>query len=283
MISIIICSRGSGLPHDLKQSIADTIGCDYEFVVIDNSENKYSIFEAYNEGVKRSLGDILCFCHDDVLFYTDDWGKKVSAHLLDHREVGAVGFLGGHYLPQRPCYWAEPRVESVHYIQGETVEGIYSTRRIDHHKYRKDRTLVAAIDGVFMAMRRDVFTEFHLRWDDESFKGFHFYDADMCMQIHAAGLNIEVLWDVWMEHKSCGTIGDSFIKARQVWYDKWQESLPIICGIEMTEEDIDICRIIMDITDQSYQYLKIKSSLAYRLGKAILHPTKTNLKRLFSH
>ena len=282
MISVIICSRKNDIPTELKQSISETIGCEYELIIIDNSTKSKGICQAYNLGIERAGGDVVCFIHDDVYFHSSDWGKVICSHLTQFHDVGAIGFLGGHYLPKRPCYWAEPRVESVHYIQGETVDGVYHARKIDHHKYRQDRTYVAAIDGVFIAMRRSAFSEYHLRWDDTTFPGFHFYDADMCMQLHNAGLKIEVLWNVWMEHKSCGTIDSHFIKARQLWYNKWQEALPITCGLEMTDEDIDICRIIMDITDQSYQYQQIKSSLAYRLGKVILHPTRANLKNLFS-
>ena len=282
MISVIICSRRTDITDELKKNISNTIGCDYELVVIDNSHNSFSIFQAYNKGVQSSHGEILCFLHEDVLFHTSNWGKIVSSHLLEHHEVGAIGFLGGHYLPHRPCYWSEPRVESVHYIQGEVVNGVYSNRKICHQKYRSERTFVAAIDGVFMAIPRSVFDNYQIRWDDITYSGYHFYDADMCMQLHQIGLDIEVLWDVWMEHKSCGDTGESFLKARNVWYNKWQEYLPVIKGIELTEEDIDICRIIIDITDQSYRYGQIRESIAYRLGKAILHPSLFNIRRLFS-
>ena len=282
MISIIICSREIDIPQDLRSNISSTVGCPFELIVIDNSNNNYNICQAYNEGIRRSTGDTLCFIHDDILFHTPGWGTIVDSHLAEHTEVGAIGFLGGHYLPQRPCYWSEPRVESTHYIQGETLDGLYSTRKIDHHKYRNGRTFVAAIDGVFIAIRRKTFEKHCLRWDEITFPGFHFYDADMCMQIHSVGLKIEVLWDIWMEHKSCGNMGAEFLKARLAWYTKWKDSLPVICGVEMTDEDIDICRIIMDITDQSYKYLQIRESLAYRLGKALLHPSSSNLRRLFT-
>ena len=60
MISCIICSRRPDISAELKENIASTIGCEYELVVIDNSKNEYSIFSAYNEGVRRAKGDILC-------------------------------------------------------------------------------------------------------------------------------------------------------------------------------------------------------------------------------
>ena len=281
LISLIICSRKADISEELKQNIAETIGCEYELCVIDNSRNEYSIFSAYNEGVRRAKGDILCFMHEDVLFRTNKWGGAVITQFAD-KSIGAVGFLGGHYLPDRPSYWTDPRVESVNYIQGEVINGVYSTRQILHQKYRTENSYVAAIDGCFMAIPRGLFHEGKLKWDEENFSGFHYYDMDMCMQINRLGLNIKVVWNILLEHLSMGNFNSSFINARQVWYNKWKGNLPIIRGVEMTEEDIDICRTIMDITDQSYQYYQIRQSLAYRLGKAILHPTRDNIKRLIN-
>lgn len=76
MISLIICSRTPTISEELSTNIAETIGCEYELVVIDNSKNEFSIFSAYNEGVKRSNGDVLCFMHDDILFRTLNWGAS---------------------------------------------------------------------------------------------------------------------------------------------------------------------------------------------------------------
>ena len=68
MISIIICCRIQTINKDLSENIKNTVGCDYELIVIDNSQNSYSIFEAYNLGIERSNGDYLCFIHDDILY-----------------------------------------------------------------------------------------------------------------------------------------------------------------------------------------------------------------------
>jgi hypothetical protein len=42
------------LAPDFVKNIADTIGTEYELVHIDNSDTKYSILEAYNEGIRLS-------------------------------------------------------------------------------------------------------------------------------------------------------------------------------------------------------------------------------------
>ena len=81
MISIIICSRAASISDELIQNIDQTIGLPYELVIIDNSDNLYSIFNAYNEGVKRSKYELLCFMHDDIIFKKEsNWGKKIVKH-----------------------------------------------------------------------------------------------------------------------------------------------------------------------------------------------------------
>ena len=105
MISCIICSRQLDISAELKENIASTIGCEYELVVIDNSKNEYSIFSAYNEGVRRANGNVLCFMHEDILYHTQGWGNKIT-ELLDDESIGIIGFGGSHLAPKAPIYWS---------------------------------------------------------------------------------------------------------------------------------------------------------------------------------
>ena len=282
MISVIICSRMADISQELKDNIAATIGCEYELCVIDNSHNDYNIFSAYNEGVRRAKGDILCFMHEDVVFHSEKWGDTLNNHFRQFPRAGAVGVLGGHYLPKRPCYWNEPCKESANYIQGGMNNGQYQSHRVQHQQYRSGRTFVAALDGVFMAIPKQLFSSGLVRWDNQTFSGFHFYDADVCMQIHKADYEVELIWDILLEHRNKSVFDSAFISARKMWFEKWKDYLPVIKGIEMTKDDMDACERIMDATDESHAYYLVMHSKAYRLGKFILHPTWTNMKNLFS-
>ena len=77
MISCIVCSRHIRLSERLIQNIQNTIGESFELVVIDNSKSNYSIFSAYNEGVRRAKGNVLCFMHEDILFHSQNWGQEL--------------------------------------------------------------------------------------------------------------------------------------------------------------------------------------------------------------
>ena len=97
MLSIIICSKHKVLPASFLGNIDQTVGVAYEIVCIDNSENKYSIFSAYNLGVARSQYPFLCLVHEDVYFHTENWGNKVIKHLSEPK-TGIVGIAGGNLV-----------------------------------------------------------------------------------------------------------------------------------------------------------------------------------------
>ena len=104
LISIIICSQDDVLSHILLDNIDKTIGVDYEIIHIFNEKNKYSIFEAYNLGVQRAKGDILCFQHNDIEYLTSNWGYEVVSALSD-ASVGACAVAGANYMRKSPSYY----------------------------------------------------------------------------------------------------------------------------------------------------------------------------------
>ena len=96
MISIIICSRNLGIDPKLSTNITSTIGCECELIVIDNSQNKYSIFQAYNIGIEKSTSEIICFVHGDVLFHSKDWGKKlieIFENFINNLKIKFLNYL----------------------------------------------------------------------------------------------------------------------------------------------------------------------------------------------
>lgn len=96
MISLIICARTGNVSDTLLNNVESTIGCDHEWVVIDNSRHQYNIFQAYNIGVARAKGDILCFMHDDILYHTNNWGTKIEDLFMDD-SIGQVGAAIRYY------------------------------------------------------------------------------------------------------------------------------------------------------------------------------------------
>lgn len=272
MISIIICSRNSDISVELKQNIAETIGCDYELVVIDNSCNQYSIFQAYNKGVNRSRGDVLCFLHDDILFKSVDWGKLICNLFAENEDFGEIGVLGGHLLSKTESYYLLPSGNILQLQKNGKVEMEWRNDHFDERGLDE----VAALDGLFFAIPQKSFNEDNGIWFDETMGGFHMYDMDISMQVRKAGKKCMVTKKILVQHNSkiAGVLeGSVFKNSLHEFYKKWNHDFPIIVGISneyLSEKYVDLY----------YKLESIHFSHAYKIGKLLLKPIKF-IKRFF--
>jgi len=283
MISLIICSRQLDITQSLKDNISETIGVEYELIVIDNSKNQYSIFQAYNEGVRRSQYPYLCFMHEDILYHTKDWGKNVIEHFKNDK-VGLIGVVGGHYMPDCPASWWSTECKSGVFIQGYyDKDKDYRNKKYNWENYRKysEKSLsVAAVDGLWFCIPRTMFRT--ISFDDLTFSGFHCYDTDICIQVLNAGFDVKVVFNILIEHFSVGNHNQELLRQKELLYRKWSKYLPIVKGIELTKIEIEDRRIFVEgmntLTIECWnlqnEIKRIQYSKAYRIGKLILRPLK---------
>ena len=271
MLSLIICSRNHDISDALQQNIKVTIGVEYELIVIDNSQSKYSIFSAYNEGVRRAKYPYLCFMHEDILYQTIDWGAKVVAYLQDEK-VGLIGVIGTHFITKDPCGWTDTGLTS-----GQTVsinEHYCNLSRFGNKKFVE----AVATDGLWQCMRRSLFDL--IRFDDKTFDGFHCYDLDICLQVRSIHKQVLIISDILINHNSNGNWGTSWVKNTYKLYKKWGNELPQIAGVELSPEEIKIrtelahntFAWIIEYTKIRDELNRVLSSKAYKLGKTLLAP-----------
>lgn len=271
VISIIVCARQSSLSKEMQSNIASTIGCDYELVVIDNSTNKYNIFQAYNEGVSRAKGDILCFVHDDVLFRSNNWGT-IIADLLKDESIGIVGFAGAHFLPSVPFYWWDTPFISQYDIDNKKLQS--------HCDYMHDNIAdVLVVDGMCFFIPQPLFN--FIQFDDITYNGFHAYDIDICMQIQQYGKRVCVTNLVLIEHFWADKVYNDIIymteleKNVNVFFDKWKSFFPCVCGIKEDSLLVEkINQLCVRIYDAKMDAFRARHSKSYQLGHFMLSPIK---------
>lgn len=285
MISCIICSRSADIPQELKENINATIGCDYELVVIDNSANKYSIFSAYNEGVRRAKGDILCFMHEDVLFHSQDWGTCVEDFF--HRrngDAGLLGVVGGQFIPKTVAYWGDGGCDWGTIIQGNlTSQGQYVAEKRGN-SFKGSELEVAAVDGQWFCIPKFLFDT--IKFDEKYYSGFHSYDMDICMQLLKNKRQCFITNKILIEHKSGGSDDADFLYWNEMFYEKWKDFLPIQRGVSLSEEEI---RQRTTIVDRMHTYMRqyhkldhelsvIRNSYSYKIGRILLFPVHFLIK-----
>ena len=195
-ISLIFCSRNSKLPDSLLENIEETIACSYELIVIDNSEERYSITQAYQTGFERSKGTFLAFLHDDIVFHTPNWGKLLQEH-LSTPGAGICGIGGRDTLVRVPSSWKV----SLPYIHLTQSDKNGKSKKVKHRpsEFTGKRKPVVMLDGVMLCMDRNLMN--HISFDT-GLKGFHAYDFDSCIRSSSAGFQNYVMYNIDIEHFS---------------------------------------------------------------------------------
>lgn len=189
-----------------------------EILPIENN-GEYSLTEVYNKLLKESKNEILVLCHDDIYFDTNNWGVKILNHFKRNQDFGILGVAGSTQLPKSAKWWEDfSKMKGIvnHENQGKKWESKYSTslgNQLDE---------VLLVDGVFIVLHKErIKTNF-----DENIQGFHFYDVDFTFRNFLEGVKIGVFYDVRITHKSIGQTNDQWELNRQIFAEKFKETLP---------------------------------------------------------
>lgn len=249
-ISFVICS----IQPDRFDAVTARIRAlfaahDIEIVGIHDAR---SLCEGYNRGAGRAKGDILVFCHDDIDFVDADCAERLLKALSAADLIGVAGasklvsgnwehagppYLHGHIVHQRPGDSAP-----VYYVSGmqqATIAG------------------VQALDGVFMACRRAVWEG--LRFDADTFDGFHLYDVDFSYRAHLAGFNVAVATDLLLVHHSLG----KYDPAWQRFNQRFLEKFPALTGVPTADR---ACSLNVKLRDLDQVQLLRHALAHWRFG-----------------
>lgn len=248
MISIIICSRGE-FSNDKKINIEETIGVNHEIILIDNSKNSFSIFEAYNIGIKKSKGEILCFMHDDVFLHSNNWGQTLEKIFASDSQIGLIGIAGSRVKSKAPSAWWDCNEEDfqINIIQHYKDE---DKRKLDFGFKEGSLIEVAAIDGVFMVMKKENNIFFN-----EKLSGFHNYDLNISFEHIKKGLKIVVTNEILLEHFSIGKLNKSWYKSTYKLHQFYSDLLPVNKANSQQE---DISLELKNRVDFIYNSIQLK-------------------------
>lgn len=220
MISIIISTYQPVFLEALRNNIEQTIGVTYEIIAIENKGEK-SICEVYNIGVQKAQYVHLCFVHEDILFHTHSWGQNVLNH-FKVKGVDVLAIAGSTYFSLMPGGWWSSLLTYQNLLQStkENNKPILESRGNNDLK----RKQILAFDGAFFCAKKEIFHA--LSFDDKTFKGFHFYDADFSMQLHEKQYKVYCIYDVLIQHFSLGNLDKNWIDNALIFQKKWGKILP---------------------------------------------------------
>ena len=221
MLSIVICSKNKEVCDQLVANINQTIGIPFELEIVTNAE---SITQAYESGLKKSRGEFCLFLHEDVLFHSQDWGKSLLVHFNSDSSLGLIGVAGSKTHTLVPSAWWDctENDKVIRILQHkpdaqkqDQNQGFEGTKLVE----------VAVIDGVFMALRKEVGAHF-----DQTLIGFHGYDLALSLAVQEKGYKVAVIQDVVVEHFSLGNLHLGWLTALFHVHRKYKHLLPMAKG-----------------------------------------------------
>lgn len=207
--SIIVSTRDPDSPEvDWHRRQA---GERVESIIVANS-GRWSLGQAYNEGLRQAQGEFCCFIHDDARVWSPGWLDRL-AQVVTQDAVDLVGVAGTTKMPRSGGWWdsgrgfGRGRVAHLH-DNGQLVLDDYGP---PDDAYR-GLSPVVSLDGLLLFGRRRDFAS--APFDTELFDGFHFYDSDLSLR-----------WLLWYGRRLAVVHGLDVVHRTGASLENWQTYL----------------------------------------------------------
>lgn len=214
-ISFICCYTKKDMLDDLQKSAGCLVDYEVEWVLIDNSSNRFpSAAAALNYGFDKSTSQIVVFLHQDIILYDQITIDRV----VNAAECGCiVGFAG--------------RFSDGGKIVSTISDGQNKDRIYDYDFKGKDWLDVLTCDECFIAMSRDTYNAVG-GYDEKNFDGWHLYGVDFTLRAAQRHIPVVIVRaNAW--HRSHGTMDRNFDKYKNILrkiYKKDYKKIYYPCG-----------------------------------------------------
>jgi hypothetical protein len=270
MFSIIVCSINAVYLEQLKLNLDQTVGQPFELLVWNNLAEQKPITEVYNLLAAKAQYPYWCFIHEDIRFDTPKWAENLLKAFDDHPETGLIGIAGAKYKSKTASGWSTGLAElDCCNIRHQDEEG-----HVQHIYMNPNKSIfepVANVDGVFIAIRREVWKT--ARFNEINLRGFHLYDIDFSFHVFrhwkaAVLFNIDI-----MHFTQGGNYGDAWVEPTLRWHALFSNQLPQSTGIETDQKILERKIGIFWLRRLSTEKISLKNKLKWiNAGKSWRDP-----------
>jgi GT2 family glycosyltransferase len=216
-VSVVVCSIDAAKFSRVSENYRALFGA--RALEIIGIHDARSLADGYNRGIAQSRGEHIILSHDDIEILTPDFADRIQRHLAQFDLIGVAGttrLVTGKWESAGDPYAfvviSAPVPDSVGYVTVLRGGGPLVVPNIQ------------ALDGVFMAMRRNV--AISIPFDEALFDHFHLYDLDFSFRAYRAGFALAVCRDIVLIHQSIGKFDAVWEKYRRRFEDKHRAYLP---------------------------------------------------------
>ncbi|MFS0653968.1 glycosyltransferase family protein [Bacillus sp. 179-C3.3 HS] len=180
--------------------------------------NASSMASGYNEALAHPA-QFKIYLHQDTLIFKQQMLLELIPLFLQNPSLGMVGVIGADIVPESGIWWESPA------CRGKVIEYRHDTYQLlsfeSSHVQAETQPYIkaSAIDGLFMA------TQYDVKWRDDLFDGFHFYDVSQSFEFTMQGYDVGIAKqeEPWCIHK-CGDHFDAeaYEKARRTFLENYR-------------------------------------------------------------
>lgn len=170
-----------------------------------------SMASGYNWGMFNSDAKYKVYLHQDVNIIDHSFLHSIIYYFQKYPQLGLMGVIGAKSLPKNGVWWESPQLFGKVYHFNNLLHG---------HDVVNDFENVQVVDGLMLI------TQYDLRWRDELFQGWHFYDASQCMEFIKAGYQVGIPRQPqpWCTHDALDNL-NGYIENQQLFLREYRNMI----------------------------------------------------------
>ena len=172
-----------------------------------------SMTAGYNEGMESSDAKYKVYLHQDVFIKNRHFIEDMLTVFQSDARIGMLGLVGSRRLPANAVMWCGERVA-------------FGPEQISWEEYRYSLQdgywEVSCVDGLLLATQQDV------RWREDIFDGWDFYDISQSFEMRRQGFKVvvPVQNNLWYIHDDKMVLQMwNYNKYRQKFLEEYQDDM----------------------------------------------------------
>ncbi|QLY78760.1 glycosyltransferase [Clostridium intestinale] len=250
-IAFISCVNNEQLYDECVKYIENLtipVGIKIELIPIRGAK---SIMQGYNMGMKKTDAKYKVYLHQDTFIINKNFIQDILEIFETDNNIGMLGVIGSKVIPTNAIWWEAKKKYGKVYNNPHDNMTLLEFDEIEN-KYEK----VQAIDGLIMITQHDI------KWREDIFDGWDFYDLSQCVEFIKVGYNVVIprQEEPWCLH-DCGIInvGGNYERLRNIFIKEYSKDIfPLVSVLIPTYNRPQYLELALkSVLNQTYKNIEI--------------------------